>query len=65
MTDDSSSKRNDLPHIFDRRGVYYGWVVLLAGTVGIIMSVPGQTMGVSIYTDPLLTSLHMSRVDLS
>lgn len=65
MTDDPSSNRNDLPHIFDRRGIYYGWVVLLAGTVGIIMSVPGQTMGVSIYTDPLLTSLHLSRVDLS
>lgn len=29
------------------------------------MSVPGQTMGVSIYTDSLLTSLHLSRVDLS
>jgi MFS family permease len=65
VTDDSFSKSSDLPQIFSRRGFYYGWIVLFAGTVGIIMSVPGQTMGVSIYTDPLLTSLHLSRVDLS
>lgn len=65
MTDDFSSTSSDLPQILNRRGIYYGWVVLFAGTAGIIMSVPGQTMGVSIYTDPLLISLHMSRVDLS
>jgi MFS family permease len=65
VTDDFSSTSSDLPQILNRRGIYYGWVVLFAGTAGIIMSVPGQTMGVSIYTDPLLISLHMSRVDLS
>jgi MFS family permease len=54
-----------LLRVTERRGIYYGWVVLLAGTVGIIMSVPGQTMGVSIYTDSLLSSLHLTRVKLS
>jgi OFA family oxalate/formate antiporter-like MFS transporter len=54
-----------LLRVTERRGIYYGWVVLLAGTVGIIMSVPGQTMGVSIYTDSLLSSLHLTRVELS
>lgn len=49
----------------ERRGWYYGWVVLLAGTVGVIMSVPGQTMGVSVYTEPLVESLHVTRVELS
>jgi MFS family permease len=46
-------------------GFYYGWVVAIAGTIGVIMSVPGQTMGVSVYTNHLLQSLPINRVQLS
>lgn len=38
---------------------------MAAGTVGVVMSVPGQTMGVSLYTDHLLHGLSISRTQLS
>ena len=44
---------------------FYGWVVLAAGTLGILCSVPGQTMGVSAFTEHLLKALDLSRTQLS
>ncbi|MFW5689738.1 MAG: MFS transporter [bacterium] len=44
---------------------FYGWVILGVGTIGIIMSAPGQTVGVSVFTDPLIESLSLSRSLLS
>ncbi len=43
----------------------YGWIVLIVGTIGVIMSIPGQTMGVSVFTDFLIDSLQISRTGLS
>lgn len=40
--------------------VFYGRTVLAAGTLGVLMSVPGQTMGVSVFTEPLLEALAMT-----
>ncbi len=44
---------------------YYGWVVLVASTLGIVMSAPGQTIGVSVFTESLLDATGLSRVDFS
>ncbi len=44
---------------------YYGWIVLIVGTLGFVMSAPGQTIGVSAFTDSLLDSLSLSRDQLS
>ncbi len=44
---------------------FYGWVILVAGTIGILMSIPGQTMGVSVFTDNLIADLGISRKSLS
>jgi len=44
---------------------FYGWVILGAGTIGVLMSIPGQTMGVSVFTESLLSDLHISRLNLS
>jgi OFA family oxalate/formate antiporter-like MFS transporter len=44
---------------------FYGWVILAAGTIGILMSVPGQTMGVSVFTDNLIRDLGINRNHLS
>lgn len=44
---------------------FYGWVVLGAGTLGILMSAPGQTVGVSVFTDPLIAALGLGRSALS
>jgi predicted MFS family arabinose efflux permease len=46
-------------------GIYYGWVVLVAGTIGVIASVPGQTAGVSVFTDHLSDGTGLSRLQLS
>jgi len=44
---------------------FYGWVILAVGTLGIFMSIPGQTMGVSVFTDDLIRVLGLSRARLS
>ncbi|MCK5137774.1 MAG: MFS transporter [Bacteroidales bacterium] len=44
---------------------FYGWIILAAGTIGILMSIPGQTMGVSVFTENLLTDLEINRNNLS
>ncbi len=44
---------------------FYGWVILIAGTIGILMSIPGQTMGVSVFTEDLLADLNINRNSLS
>lgn len=44
---------------------FYGWVIVAASTLGIVMSVPGQTMGVSVFTDHLLAATGLSRLELS
>ncbi|MFW6214805.1 MAG: MFS transporter [Alkalispirochaetaceae bacterium] len=52
---------------FDPRRLpfFYGWGVLLMGTLGMIMSSPGQTIGVSVLTDFLIQELSLSRTELS
>lgn len=44
---------------------FYGWVILVAGTIGMLMSVPGQTVGVSAFTEDLLLDLNVDRDNLS
>jgi MFS family permease len=44
---------------------YYGWVVLVVGSVGVLASVPGQTAGVSVFTDNLTEATGLSRLELS
>ncbi|MFW6181009.1 MAG: MFS transporter [Spirochaetota bacterium] len=44
---------------------FYGWVILGFGTAGMLMSVPGQTVGVSVFTDYLIEALGIPRNLLS
>jgi OFA family oxalate/formate antiporter-like MFS transporter len=55
----------NLPFAPSRVPVFYGWIILAAGTIGIIMSIPGQTIGVSIFTESLLRDLDINRNNLS
>ncbi len=41
--------------------LYYGWWVVLAGTLGAMMTFPGQTTGVSVFLDPIIDDLGLSR----
>ena len=44
-----------------RSPIYYGWIVLALGTIGAIMSSPGQTYAVSVFIDHLIVDLGISR----
>lgn len=55
----------DFPFRPRRVSVFYGWVILVVTTIGVIMSIPGQTAGVSVFTDHLLAATGLSRLALS
>ena len=44
-----------------RTPFFYGWVILLAGSFGLIMSSPGQTYTTSIFIDHFIADLGVSR----
>ena len=44
---------------------FYGWIILIVCTIGVIMSIPGQTIGVSVFTDHLIAATGLSRLELS
>lgn len=44
---------------------FYGWVIWLVSTLGFIMSVPGQTMGMAVFTDHFMAAFNLSRTELS
>lgn len=44
---------------------FYGSVVLVCGALGVLASAPGQTVGVSVFTDYLIEAHHLSRNWLS
>ena len=44
---------------------FYGYVVLFIGSIGILASIPGQTIGVSVFTDPVKDALGLSRNQFS
>lgn len=44
---------------------FYGFVVLIIGTIGVWFSIPGQTIGVSVFTDPVKDALGLSRNQFS
>ena len=45
--------------------IHYGWIILLAGTFGSFMTLPGQTAGVSVFVDPMAAELGISRTTAS
>jgi len=48
-----------------RSPFFYGWTILIVGSIGMLMSIPGQTVGVSVFTDFLMEALGLSRNALS
>ena len=48
-----------------RAPFFYGWAIVAAATIGVLASIPGQTMGVSVFTDPLLAATGLTRIQLS
>ncbi|MDF7807687.1 MFS transporter [Pontiellaceae bacterium B12219] len=44
---------------------FYGWMVLFWGIIGVLLSVPGQTTGVSAFIEPLIRDLGIGRLEIS
>ncbi|MBR8534975.1 MFS transporter [Carboxylicivirga sediminis] len=44
---------------------FYGYLIALVGTIGIWASIPGQTAGVSTFTDPVKDALSLTRDQFS
>ena len=57
--------RPDFPFQPSRAPFFYGWVIVFAGTVGMVFSIPGQTMGFSVFTDAMMVDLGLTRDQLS
>ncbi|HSG90022.1 MAG TPA: MFS transporter [Pseudomonadales bacterium] len=55
----------DWPFAPRRLPFFYGWVILVVSTLGILASIPGQTMGMAVFTEPLMEVLGLSRTQLS
>ncbi len=57
--------RPDRPFAPRKLPFFYGWWIVAVGTLGILASIPGQTMGVSVFTDHLIEVTGLSRLALA
>ncbi|MFT7288985.1 MAG: OFA family oxalate/formate antiporter-like MFS transporter [Halieaceae bacterium] len=48
-----------------RSPIFYGWVVWFVSTLGFLFSIPGQTMGMAVFTDTFIEVLELSRTQVS
>lgn len=55
----------DFPFAPRKLPFFYGWVIVAGATIGILFSIPGQTMGFSVFTEVLMEKLQLSRFQLS
>ena len=44
---------------------FYGWWIALVGTIGAVATMPGQTGGVSVFTDIIIKELELTRLQVS
>ena len=51
--------------VVEHSPVYYGWVILAAATFGLMMTTPGQTVGVSVFLDKIIAELGLQRTTVS
>ena len=65
MTRHRSTLPAHWPFDVRRLPFFYGWVIWLMSTVGFLMSIPGQTMGMAVFTDSFIETLGLSRTQLS
>ncbi len=56
---------NNVPFNPLKSPVFYGWIVLFASIFGVLASAPGQTMGVSTFTDYLIENIKINRNQIS
>lgn len=60
-----SSRWVNFPFAPGRLPFYYGWVMMFGSILAVLASIPGQTMGVGVYTDYLMAAWGLSRTQVS
>ncbi len=65
MQDNTATPVAKKPSFISSLPFYYGWVILVVGAIGVLASIPGQTMGVSVFTDHYIRDLSLTRVGVS
>lgn len=61
---ETHSKKPSIVHssgLVNKSPVFYGWIIMLIGTLGMIMTSPGQTYSVSIFIEYFIVELGISR----
>jgi len=53
------------PFDVQRLPFFYGWAIWGLSTLGFLMSVPGQTMGMAVFTEAFMDAFGLSRTELS
>lgn len=48
-----------------RSPIFYGWIVWFFSTAGFLFSIPGQTMGMAVFTDTFIEVLDLTRTQVS
>jgi len=61
MTDKSPTQSTNAIKIIHAAPFFYGWVIMAVGTLGLIMTSPGQTYTESIFIEYLIEDLNLSR----
>lgn len=51
--------------MIDRVPVHNSWVVLVAASFGMAMTIPGQTVGVPVFLDSIISDLGLGRSAVS
>lgn len=57
--------KSDFPFRVKQFPFFYGWIIMVAGTIGVLFSIPGQTMGAGAFTNHLLDALELKRDTLT
>lgn len=61
-TDANTTRRS---RIIKASPIYYGWIILIAGSIGLLMTMPGQTVSVGVFLDHIIADLNLSRTTVS
>ena len=55
----------DIPFSPRKLPFFYGWIIVAATTLGMVATIPGQTVGISVFTDSLIAAFSLTRTQLS
>lgn len=57
--------RGDWSFAVGKSPVFYGWIMAVITTPGILLSVPGQTMGMAVFAGAFIEITELIRTELS